>query len=417
MIEDSKIKILQIGPIPPEIGGQSYGGVATHLWGLAKQASKNGYDVYVFADTISSFTLDGIKIVTARLRTSLRMAFLDKFSLITCMSKKHFLNFLGVREKLEVLLRAYLLKRILESTKPDLIHIHSLHNRDNLSLKILKPQIPIIITDHGAANMVRNEREALQVCNSLSIASHVICVSKHIKDRLEKLGIHYPKKTTIIYDPVTVNELPQLNRGILNNHHCRKQNILFSGVSRPIEGKRLDILLKAYFNDDYLRNRCRLVIITAGEGLNYAKNFIAHACRTQKSIDALVLGPLTRIDALKYYSLADVLVAPSAHEAFSLAYIEALSQGTPLVGSYAAVGEIGDLLGIYVGERFDPNKEGEKELAQKIVKVLDANLDRKLLRRKIVENLSWDVKFKEFDCIYKEAVHANELNARALTKI
>jgi glycosyltransferase involved in cell wall biosynthesis len=274
-------------------------------------------------------------------------------------------------------------------------------------LKILNPQIPIIITDHGAANMVRNERDALQVSNSLSIASHVICVSKHIKDRLEKLGIHYPKKTTIIYNPVMVNELPQLNRGKLNNRHCRKQVILFSGVSRPIEGKRLDVLLKAYFNDDYLRNRCRLVIITAGEGLNYAKNFIAHTCRTQKSIDTLVLGPLPRNEFLKYYGLADVLVSPSVLEAFGLAYTEALSSGTPIVGSHLAVGEIERLLGIYIGEKFDVSKEGEKELAQKIVKVLDANLDRELLRRKVVENLSWKTKFKEFDNIYKEALSIN----------
>lgn len=36
-----KIKILYIRPIPLEIGGEAFGGIATHLWDLATHAYKN----------------------------------------------------------------------------------------------------------------------------------------------------------------------------------------------------------------------------------------------------------------------------------------------------------------------------------------------------------------------------------------
>ena len=59
----SKTKILYIGPIPPEVGGQSAGGIATHAWQLAVQSYKRGYEVYILAHTTSSFTKDGIKVI------------------------------------------------------------------------------------------------------------------------------------------------------------------------------------------------------------------------------------------------------------------------------------------------------------------------------------------------------------------
>jgi len=37
-----KIRILYIGPTPPEFGGKESGGVATYCWELATQASKYG---------------------------------------------------------------------------------------------------------------------------------------------------------------------------------------------------------------------------------------------------------------------------------------------------------------------------------------------------------------------------------------
>jgi hypothetical protein len=44
------MKILQIGPIPPEFGGGTRGGVATHVWDLSTHLAARNHQVAVLAD-------------------------------------------------------------------------------------------------------------------------------------------------------------------------------------------------------------------------------------------------------------------------------------------------------------------------------------------------------------------------------
>jgi len=399
MKKKDKIKILYIGPIPPEVGGQAYGGIATHLWELATYARKNGYDVHILANTTSSFTKDGIKIIGSSQDNKLLKAFKGlKFWLTLNKSRTDFLSFLSFREKLGIIYRAYYLKQILENIKPDLIHVHSLHNNDNLALKILQPSIPIIITDHGAFGGIRGKKDILRVSYASDLANYVICVSRQTKDRLERLGLKYPIKTAIIHNPIYINNFPQLNREELRESLKigNKKIVFFSGVYEPIRKKGLDILLGAFSTNDYLRVNCKLVVLTKGEGINYAENFIS-----QIGIDGVVLTPKPRDEIAKYYNVADVFVMPSKVEGFPLSYIEALSVGTPVVGFHRVLREIENLLGIYIGEKFNANKESEEVLAKKIIKVLNANFDRKVLRKKVIEKMSWNAKFCEFDSVYR----------------
>jgi len=409
MKKKAKIRILYIGPVPPEVGGQAYGGIATHLWELATYAHKNGYDVYILANTSSSFVKDGIKIIGSLQGNKLSKAFKSlKFGLTLDKSRTEFLKFLSFKERLVVLYEAYQLKQILETIKSDIIHVHSLHNDYNLALKILQPSIPIIITDHGAYWGIKKGKDLIKVKHALSIASKVICVSSHVKEKLKQimrsLNLDYGTKLHVIHNPIDINKMPLLDREELRKMG-RKKIVFFLGVYEPIRTKRLDLLLKAFTVSSYLRHNCKLVILTKGEGIHYAKEYIS-----RYNIDGIVLNPRPRNEVFEYYTVADVFVMPSTFEAFGIAYVEALLTGAPVVGYYKTIKVLERLLDIYIGEGFDPSREGAKELAEKIEKVLNTEFNRELLRKKVIENLSWDKKFREFDMIYREVLFNTNTN-------
>lgn len=422
MKNSSKIKILYIGPIPPDIGGESAGGIATHAWQLAVHSYKRGYEVYILANTTSSFAKDGIKVICLPQKNKLLKAFYGLISYLIIRDKIKSSNFLSVKERIGLFYRAWVLKDVLRNIKPDIIHVHSLANMDTLSLSILKNHPPIIITDHGIGVVYNyetfkefdiKEKNNLQkkLREASKIAGYIISVSDFSKDQLLKL-FHFSdnEKIKAILNPVDVNKLPLLNKEEVKQGlgFGNKKVVFFSGVHNPIKKKRLDILLKAFNSNDYLSGDCKLLVVTEGEAVTYAQDFVK-----EKNIDGIILEPQPWENLVKYYNAADVFVLPSRTEGIGLVYEEALLAGVPVVGFPESIRELEHLLEIYIGEKFDASREDEKALAEKIVKVLNTDFDRELMRRKVIENLSWDAKFTEFDSIYKEVLQTGNKYFRA----
>lgn len=398
----SKIKILYIGPIPPEVGGKSAGGIATHCWQLATEAHKKGYEVYILANTTSSFNKDGISVIAPPQCNKLLKVFyaIRMWSIVDKRELRDF-DILSFKEKTVLLYEAYFLKKILDIIKPNLIHVHSLQNFTILSLKIIRPSISLIVTNNEFYIEKDNEEKRdLSIANiNLSITDFLICISKYTRSRMEKFGLNYQGRLRIINIPIDSSRLSLLEK----EESKRKLNlgkrkiVLFIGGYKAVEKKGLDILLKAFYVHPYLSKKCKLIIKSYSEGVSYAKRFVE-----QKNIDVLVLLDRTWSEIVNYYNAADVFVMPSRSEGFGIVYAEALLAGTPVVGFHRTLSEMEDLFGIYIGEKFDGNKEDEKALAEKIIKVLNTDFDRKLLRRKVIEKLSWDAKFSEFDSLYRE---------------
>ena len=426
-MEKDRIRILYIGPIPPEVGGRFYGGVATHLWELATQASMRGYDVYVLADDavfspskLVIRNIDNVKTIIPP-RRSIKALRAVKFWSTSKRLKLNikFLDFLDLKEKLSVLYLADVLREITDLIKPDLIHVHSLLHLSNLALRIIDPSIPIIITDHGAYWGVKKQRAGLlKLGLALSITGlrRVICVSNHVREKLLSfypvLSKHFPTLISpdniiVVHNPIDTAKFPILDPERLKELKGKiggnKKTVFFSAVTDPIRRKRLDLLLKAFMVNDYLRKNCRLIIVTNEEGVSYVEKFIS-----QNRLDLIVRSRVPWRELVEYYSVAEVFVMPSYAEPFGLVYTEALTLGTPVVGSYESVKELEELLGIYIGEKFDPRYEGEKELAEKIVKVLNSNIDRELIKNRVREKLSWEVRFKKYDSLYRKIVEDGE---------
>lgn len=402
MTNSSKTRILYIGPIPPEVGGKSAGGVATHAWQLATQAAKRGYEVHMLANSASSFTKDGIKIISPSHRNKVIKAFFGlKFWLTSKKNELGDLTFLSFKEKVSVVYGAYFLQEIINSVKPDLIHVHSLHNAWTSSLKLLQNSIPVVVKDCGFWQGIHRKEDLEKIRETANKTDYIICVSNFSRQQLKNYGLAPLVKKIVIQNPIDVDKIPLLDRRKVKEELALtdKNIILFSGIWEPVKRKGLDILLNAIAVNSCLREKCKVVIITSKEAINYVQNFVR-----QKEIDNLLLGPQPWDKIVRYYNAADIFVMPSRSESWGNVYVEALLAGLPIIGFYWSVSEIEKLLGICVGQRFNANKEDEKILAEKIIKVLNTGFDKELLRRKVIENISWEAKFSEFDSVYKEVL-------------
>ncbi|MCD6232860.1 glycosyltransferase family 4 protein [bacterium] len=413
MKSNSKIKILYIGPIPPEVGGAAAGGVATYGWELATQAQEKGYDVYILTNVNSSFTKNGIKIICwPKLNKLLRGFYGEIFCLL---NKKQIdsLDFLDIKEKINISYKAFFLKKILQEVRPNLIHVLHILDDVNFSLSILENRPPLVVTEHGVALLykykmhkmygIRDKRLLLKrVEGVLKRANYIISVSQFSKSSLLNT-FRFPSHAKIksILNPINANKIPLLNRkekkqelGLRN-----KKVILFCGTHLPIKRKRLDIFLKTVARDEYLRRNCKVLVITNDEAKIFAQNFII-----EKNIDGLVLEYQPREKLAEYYNAADIFVMPSEQEGIGLVYYEALLAGVPVIGFFRSIEELENIVGIYIGEKFDAKEENEKDLAEKIKKVLNTDFDRKLIRKRVIERLSWDAKFNEFETVYREVL-------------
>jgi glycosyltransferase involved in cell wall biosynthesis len=258
---------------------------------------------------------------------------------------------------------------------------------------------------HKLYGVTEKARLFERVTESARRAQYVVSVSEFSRTSfLDAFGLPEHSNIKAILIPVNPDRVSLLDKNEAKEFLGLegKPVLLFCGVHLPIQRKGLDILLTTISEDEYLRNKCKLVVVTSKEAKVFADRFF-----TQQGLDGLTFVSLPRETLVKVYNAADVFVMPSRQEGIGLAYYEALLAGTPVVGFYKSVQELERELGIYIGEGFNAATEGPKELAEKIKKVLRMRVDRQALRKAVVEKLSWEVKFQEYDRIYRELVPNN----------
>ena len=201
--------------------------------------------------------------------------------------------------------------------------------------------------------------------------------------------------------PIGKDRVPMLDRVKARDElgWGEKKVVCFYGTFQPIKKKGLDLLFGAFAGNPNLRDSCRLVIRTGREGAQYARDRFK-----REGIDGLVLNRISWDEMVRYYNASDLFVMPSRSEGFGITYVEALLAGTPVVGFHRTLGEIEKIVGVYIGERFDPENEDPEILARKMLKVLGTDFDRGRLRDSVLRSLLWENRFKEYEKVYREAL-------------
>jgi glycosyltransferase involved in cell wall biosynthesis len=236
---------------------------------------------------------------------------------------------------------------------------------------------------------------------------------------IEKLGLKTYKRFIVLTEKSKEN-ISQINQHanikVIPNgvdapnakRYGKKDSILFIGRIE-VEQKGLDLLLTA-FNRVYKKTGVKLVI--AGSGTQKEEKYL------EKLVEKLKLG-----DGIEYagrvsgdkkdevFARAQLMVIPSRVEAFSLAALEALSYGIPIVSF--------DIEGLnWLSEKcaYKVKAFNDRELAQAIGKLLASEKLRTKMGgegKKIAKRFTWDSVFEKY---YQFIGQTLALNSKRLSR-
>jgi glycosyltransferase involved in cell wall biosynthesis len=400
------MRILQIGPLPPEVGGQTPGGIASHVWDLARRLAQRGHKVGVLAYNVAlsrgdPVTRDGVEIYgRARLSHWPQIAALLNpcFLRSVIHAKKHFRSLANWRGTIRGLLDA---GRAIHMFKPEAIHVHQLEPRYPFTYFAAEGKNPITTTVHSTHYIdfgPQSEREVRHqfIRRILDLAPNLLFVSHFVKKRYETLfpGMLADCRTEVIPNPLDSSffhpiqkEAARQRLGVLPTEPL----VLFVGSLIPRKG--VPLLLEAAGRLKSKGVPFRLAIVGDGPQRNELENLIiAGGLGRLVSLE----GPKLGEELLYYYNAADVFALPSYMESFGLVFVEAMLCGCPVVGTPDVISELipSDDYGYYV-------PVGDPEaLAVALEEALQRQWDREQIREYAC-TFDWERMIGKYEAVYE----------------
>jgi glycosyltransferase involved in cell wall biosynthesis len=244
------------------------------------------------------------------------------------------------------------LKDAIRKFRPHILHCHQTDSDIPALLRALGKPIPAILTHHSG-------RSGPQ----LDAYDRIIFLGRSMQEEVCRQSGYAPEKSSVVYYPI----LDEFQRG--NVIPAQERRGLIS-VGVLTEAKGVDLLLEAYRRSRMLRQH-PLTICGAGEDEEKFREFVR-----RHRLPVVFKGRLTPLEVKGILSSARLLVNPSRMEGFSVALLEALACGTPVVGWAPQVRELEEWWGRRVGFPFDARTQTAAELAQ----ILEGALHDSLLR-------------------------------------
>ncbi len=283
----------------------------------------------------------------------------------------------------------------------DLVHAHTLYSDGGVALKIKKKKhgVPYLVAVRSTdLNSFQKKRPDLRLKRNkiLREAEKVIFISPAHRKKFLAL-LKNPLKTEVFDKTVTIpNGLDPffIEHASIQNVRQSTLKLLYVGDFRKL--KNISTLIKAvhFLNKD--KNVDAELTIVGNGGTEEAK--IKQILNTGKYPYIKYLGMITERKSLrKIYAEHDIFVMISKPETFGLVYIEALSQGLPIIYTK--------------GEGVDGYFESEAQFAYAVEDPQNIN---KIAQKIIDASLQLDTKLKK-TCI-EQAQQFNWTNVAAIYK-
>lgn len=340
------MKILQIGPVPPEMGGKTTGGVATHVRGLSAHLFKRGHEVGIFADNLSnnsqpSSIVEGIRIYKySKLEALRRLPYIFKNIGTIYSVKKHFRRLMSI---LEVAAKCSYYYYVLARFKPDVVHVHHLEYRFPFVYFVSKGRVPIVTTVHSA-NLIEfsqaphRQKYYQLIADNLKFSQNLIFISKQVKEKFSRYFTEFKGNNWVINNPFDDSRFYPVEKEDARkkcNLPLHVPIVLFVGSLTGRKGEK--ILLEATKILICKEIDFRVIIIGDGPELVRIKQLVV---KGNLSNNVQIIRHVSQSELLWYYNASDLFIMPSSGEGFALVYLEALACGVPIIGGKGASEEV-----------------------------------------------------------------------------
>lgn len=404
------MRILQVAPVPREIGGINTGGIATHAWGLSTHLAQAGHDVAVLADNRPYAepwpeSVDGVAVYGGRsFRGSRRTRSLSRPATLAAVAsaKRRFGPAHDIRWVTNSVAGC---AAAIEHFGPDIIHVHALETRYAVA-DAVRGEIPMVATAHSthyvdfAERDARDSRGAL-ITQNLATSRDIIFVSEWIAERYRAV---FPDAVERVRSHVLPNPIDALEYEPVSRDKARASvgadpdETLLLSVGNLIPRKAPLTLVRAA---GILRDQgvgVRIIMIGEGPLRGEVEALVAELDLLDR-VELIGHAPQELMTA--YYGAADVFVFPSLMETWGLAAVEAMLSGCPVVGTYEVMPEVvPDFAGVYV-----PSAEAS-DLAAGIRVALERDWDAHAIREHAL-GFDWTRRVGGFEDVYQMALEGS----------
>lgn len=269
----------------------------------------------------------------------------------------------------------YSVLNIISKTKPDIINVHAPNFfSSNALLAARLKKIPIIATVHRAEVGQVSKHMYFFRKYALAKFARIIAVSNHTKSLAVNAGVR-DSKITVIYNSCDEQFFfyRKDKESLRRKHNFRSDDKIILFVGNLIRRKGVDLLIESLkllrqTVPDFLA-----IIVGQGEELENLKALVGDY---NLKDHVKFYGRVRKEELSELSAVADVFVLPSTSEGHSVAILEAMASGLPIIASDIEGNKESVEDGIN-GLLFE-NKNSEN-LAQKLTAVLtDPNLRNRL---------------------------------------
>jgi glycosyltransferase involved in cell wall biosynthesis len=357
------------------------GGVANHIYNLAKALKRLGVDVrvlHICYSTSFQHFCDEVDFKVERVAVSKNLAGANS---LTAKLARYFLSLTAARKALE---------KTAADFHPDVIHWHDYYH-SSLTTKFMRDRVSsLVVTNHASQYLEQYELGTIFRTYLRYLVSHshgIICTSEELSNKSEMLRKPCQFITNGVDETVFFPN-PKAKKQVAEQFSISTDQKILLAPRRIDKKNGLGVLLKAL--PPLLKKHSDLVVIFAGSGDNALVNEYKQLAKSLEIMDRVrFLGAVSYKKMPMLIAAADIVVIPSYIEAVSLAALEALACGVPVIASN--VGGLPYAVSRRNGDLFEPG--AVNQLSELLIQHFDSMPNTikkgKQARETVLERFTW----------------------------